>query len=254
MESSRQRLYRTEGVIIRRTDIGEADKILTIFAPRHGKVRAIAKGVRRPESHLGGNVELFVRSSLLIARGRQLDIVTQAETIAAFKSLRQQLSTIQAAFYLGELLDGLTEEGLANDEIYTLLVESLTALERGAAIAPVSRYYEYRLLALLGYRLEVMQCVQCRRPLEPVINRFSAEMGGVLCPDCHPIGLLLRPISVTALKVLRLMARDSLAVLLRYRLSETVLEELASLGRACVRLHLEHEPRSWSLAAGEPPA
>lgn len=252
VDSLRQRLYRTEAIVIRRVDVGEADRILTLYTPHRGKVRAVAKGVRRPESHLGGNLELFVRVNLLLAHGRNLDIITQAESVAAFRELRANLESVQAVFYIGELLDGLTEEGLPSEPVYVLLLETLTALDQGHPVPVVLRYYEYRLLSLMGYRLEVSQCVVCRRPLEPVISGISLEAGGVLCPTCQPADPAARPLSVNALKVLRLMAREPLSTLLRYRLSPPLLSELERLGHASVVLRLEREPRSWALATPEP--
>jgi DNA repair protein RecO (recombination protein O) len=249
MDTARQRLYRAEGVVIRHATIGEADKIITLYTPRHGKLRAVAKGVRRPESHLGGNVELFVRVNTLIARGRNLDIITQAETLDAFKGLRTELPVIQTTFYLGELLDGLTEEGLPNEPLYALLLECLAALAGGHDPESVARYYELRLLTLLGYRLEVEHCVHCGRPLEPVPNLFSAEAGGVLCPACGAADPTARALSVNALKVLRLVGREPLAALLRYRLSPALQAELEAVGHAGLRPHLERDPRSWALIA-----
>lgn len=253
MESARQRLYRTEGVVIRRIDVGEADKIITLYTPHRGKVRAIAKGVRRPESHIGGNVELFVRANVLIAKGRNLDIITQAETIDAFKELRLDLTCMQATFYLGELLDGLTDEGLPNEAVYTLLLECLYALDAGADPEAVARYYEYRLLAVMGYLLELGECVHCRQPLEPVANLLSIESGGVLCPTCRSADHSALALSVNALKVLRLIARAPLASLLRVRLSAELRAELERIGHASVRPRLERTPHTWSLLTTSQP-
>lgn len=250
MESPRQRLYRTEIVVIKRIDVGEADKILTLYTPHRGKVRAIAKGVRRTESHLAGNVELFVRANALIARGRNLDIVTQAETLDAYKGMRTDLERMQTSFYLGELLDGLTEEGLPNEAAYALLVECLTALAAGADPDSIARYYEQRLLDVMGYRLELGHCLNCRKPLEPAVNRFSAAVGGVLCPDCQATDPAAQTLSVNALKVLRLIAREPLLALLRLRLSPALRTELEAIGHASVRQHLEREPHTWNLLAG----
>jgi DNA repair protein RecO (recombination protein O) len=251
MDSARQRLYRAEGVVIRRMDLGEADRIVTLFTLQQGKLRAVAKGVRRPESHLGGNLELFVRANVLLARGRNLDIITQAEMIDAYKGLREDLACIQGAFYLGELLDGLAAEGLANQPAYHLLLEALAALASGVSPEVVARYYEFRLLALMGYRLEVSRCVLCRRPLEPVDARLSLEGGGVVCGDCQATDPAALPLSLNALKILRLIEREPLATLTRYRLPASLRAELEALGHAAVRLRLEHEPRTWTFLAAE---
>ena len=98
--TSRDRLYRTEAVILRRHDFGEADKLLTIYTPAFGKLRVLAKGVRKTTSRKAGHVELFTHSRLLIAKGKTLDIVTQAETISAFLPIRVELALTSYAYYL----------------------------------------------------------------------------------------------------------------------------------------------------------
>jgi DNA repair protein RecO (recombination protein O) len=248
-ERARERLYRTEGIVIRRIDLGEADKILIIYTPTRGKVRAIAKGIRRPESHLGGNVELFVQARLLLARGRDLDIVTQAESIEPFKGLRDNLLRLQCGFYFGELLDSLTDDGLANDAVYALLRDCLAALADRRAPGAIIRFYELSLLRLLGFGLEIGRCVQCRRPLEPVENLISIQEGGVICPNCRSTDATARPLSVNALKLLRLIANQPLSSLLRYRLPAAAEAELEAISRASLLVQLEHEPRSWPLLA-----
>src|SRR5438046_2057787 len=101
------RLYRTEAVILRRVNVGEADKILTVYTPMRGKLRMVAKGVRRTTSRLGGHVELFTQARLLVAKGRNLDIVTQSEPVSIFRKLREDLNLFAYASYAAELLDRL---------------------------------------------------------------------------------------------------------------------------------------------------
>ncbi len=107
----RDRLYRVEAIVLKRSDYGEADRLLTLFTPDLGKLRAIAKGARKPSSRKSGHVELFTHSALLIARGRHLDVVTQADTLDAFLPLRENLDRLGFAYYLAELVDQFVEEG-----------------------------------------------------------------------------------------------------------------------------------------------
>ena len=88
---ARDRTYRTEAVVLRRKDFGEADRVLTLLTPEHGKVRVVAKGIRKPASRKAGHLDLFMRSKLLVAKGRDLDIITQAETMSAYRPLREYL-------------------------------------------------------------------------------------------------------------------------------------------------------------------
>src|SRR5436305_15151096 len=119
------RVYRSEGIVLKAYNYGEADHILTLFTPNAGKLRAVAKGVRRTKSRMSGHLDLFTRSTLLVARGRQLDIVTQAETIENFAAMRTDLWRSSYGHYVAELVDGFTAEALANYPLYALTVSTL---------------------------------------------------------------------------------------------------------------------------------
>jgi DNA repair protein RecO (recombination protein O) len=207
---SRERVYRTEAVIVRRQELGEADRLLTIYTPGYGKLRVVAKGVRRPRSRKAGHLELFARVDLLLAKGHDLDIVTQAELSEGFPGLRDDLVRLGHAAYVMELLDcfGVAEE---NRPLYRLVVETLGRLSEGAGPAVVVRFFELRLLELLGYRPELFHCVGCGREIRPEGQYFSAREGGVLCPTCGPSRKEASPIGLGALKVLRHYQRSSYA-------------------------------------------
>src|SRR5512137_2036549 len=112
-----ERVYQTEGIIIKRHKFGEADRLLTLFTADYGKIRAIAKGAMRPKSKLGGNVELLTHSQLMVARGRNLDIITQAQAIDNFLPIRDSLELMSCGFYLSELVDTFTEESVEDREM-----------------------------------------------------------------------------------------------------------------------------------------
>ena len=88
---SRERLYRSEAIVLRRQDFGEADRLLTLFTPALGKIRVVAKGARKPQSRKAGHIESFMRTKMLFARGRNLDLVTQAELVEPYRALREDL-------------------------------------------------------------------------------------------------------------------------------------------------------------------
>src|SRR5258706_13992290 len=127
-----QRSYSTEAIILKRTDLGEADRIVTLFTPSKGKYHAIAKGTRRPVSKLAGHLELLSRSQLQMALGRNLDIITQAEGRENFLHLRGELWHMTCGFYLAELVDRFVEDSTPHREIYVLLLVILLYLEADA--------------------------------------------------------------------------------------------------------------------------
>ncbi|MFQ5826722.1 MAG: DNA repair protein RecO, partial [Dehalococcoidia bacterium] len=201
---SRARLYNTEAVVIHRSKLGEADYILTLYTPHLGKLSAVAKGVRQPKSRLGGHVEVLTHSQMLLARGRNLDIVTQSQTVHSFLPLRKDLNRLSLGLYIAELVDRFTEEHLENYPLFQLLVDTLDWLCRARSAELVLRYFEVRLLDVLGYRPQLNQCLGCGSKLEPTVNFFSPASGGVLCPGCGQDEPQARTLPVAALKVLRL--------------------------------------------------
>jgi DNA repair protein RecO (recombination protein O) len=219
----RERLYRTEAVVLRRQDIGEADRLLTVYTPMLGKLRLIAKGARRPASRKAGHLELFIHSTLLVARGKSLDIVTQAETLHPYRALREDLERISHAHYVVELLDRFTSEGEENQPVFNLLVETLQHLCDTDDLLRAVRYYELRLLALEGYQPQLFRCLGCEDTVRPVVNYVDPELGGVLCPRCG-VSLLpgmarqVRPIPASTLKVLRYLQTHDYTTCSRLRL------------------------------------
>lgn len=200
---SRERTYRTEAIILRRSDFSEADRLLTLFSRQYGKIRAIAKGARRPQSRKTGHVELFMRTRFLMARGRNLDIVTQAETVEAYAQLRDDLVRTTYASYAVELLDRFTVDEDRNLELYDLLSQALRWLATTENLLLAARYYELQLLTLVGYRPQLFHCVGCNEAIEEQDQFFSAELGGLLCPNCRGEDKGARPLSAAAVKVLR---------------------------------------------------
>ena len=201
----RERTYRTEAIVLRRSDFGEADRLLTLFSREYGKVRAIAKGARKPQSRKTGHVELFMRTRFLVAEGRNLDIVTQAEMVEGYNRLRDDLVRTTYASYAVELLDRFTADEDRNPQLYDLLSDTLRSLANTDNMLLAARFYELHLLSLLGYRPQLFKCVSCGEGIEELDQYYSAELGGLLCPNCRQADLKAHEISGAAVKVLRFL-------------------------------------------------
>ena len=202
------RLYRARGFVLKRMDLGEADRILTLYTREHGKLRAVAKGVRKTTSRSAGHLEPFILTDLSLAVGKELDVIAQAETKHAFREVREDLVLTTHAYYLAELTDLLTDDRLENRDVFDALVDGFTALAERQDARLVVISFQLRLLDALGYRPELRECVSCRATIEPGHNQFSALLGGVVCPTCGPHELSARPIGTEALKLLRFVQLD----------------------------------------------
>jgi DNA repair protein RecO (recombination protein O) len=245
-------VYRTEAIVLRRTDFGEADRLLTVFTPERGKLRLIAKGARKPTSRKSGHLELFSYGRFLVAVGRDLDIVTQAETLEPFLPLREDLIRTTYAYYLAELADAFSAERDENRPLFELLKDALgwlCAIDGGAsgsstqslahALALLARYYELHLLALAGYQPQLFVCGDCKKPLEPEVNYLSAPGGGVFCRKCGFDQVGASALSVNALKVLRFLQTRDWETCQWLRLSPATLSEAEGVIHHYITYHLE---------------
>lgn len=226
---SRERSFRVEAVVLRHSEWGEADRMLVLFTLEMGKVRALAKGVRKPRSRKAGHLEPFTRVGLLLARGRDMLIVTQAETIDAYLPLKENLMAPTYASYVVELLDRFTYEEGENRGLYYLLTDTLTRLVKSPNPELVMRFYEIRLLDLLGFRPQLFTCMNCEEEIQPQDQFFSAERGGILCPRCGAGVPGVRPISMQTLKYLRHLQRSQWSQVESIHLPAPVNRELENL-------------------------
>lgn len=235
--SGRERTFRVDAVVLRHNDWGEADRILTLYTHEMGKVRAIAKGVRKVRSRKAGHLEPFTHVNLMLAQGRDLMIVTQAETIDPYMALRENLLLPTYAAYVVELLDRFTFEEGENPALHRLLVDTLSRLNTGGVPDMVVRYYEMRLLDLTGFRPQLFNCVGCGNEIQAEDQYFSAEQGGALCPRC---GRLISPapgsslpgawaVSLNGLKYLRHFQRSDYEQAARAHLPSPLSRELENL-------------------------
>ena len=238
------RLYKTEGVVLKRSYMGEADALVTFCTPDRGKLRAVARGVRRPKSRLAGHLEPLTHCTMMLAEGRNLDIVSGCETLDSFQGIKSDLWVLSCGLYLADLTDRLSAEGAENRPLFHLLLSALHSLSGGVDPAIVLRYFELRSLACCGYLPELWECVLCHRKLEATTNHFSPAAAGLLCPDCRGKEGLDRPTSVDAVKVLRFFARNECPALARLKLKPHLAREIEDLMQGYVTYVLDREVAS----------
>jgi DNA repair protein RecO (recombination protein O) len=239
----RERVYRTEAVIIRRSDFSEADRLLTIITPG-GKQRVVAKGARKITSRLAGHIELFTHAALLLAVGRNLDIVTQSVILHRYERLRGDELRIAAAYYAAELVDRLIEDEDENRAVFDLLVSVLEGIDASSNVDLVLRFYELHILGYTGYRPHFYHCAACQEVLTEEASRFSPLSGGVLCPRCAPAERAALPMSLATFKLLRFLQAQPLEAVERLNISEGVRREAQLLLRSYIRRLLERDLKS----------
>lgn len=243
-EPRRVRLYRTQAIVLRRADFGEADRLVTVLTPHRGKLRLVAKGARRPTSRKAGHLELFTHVHLLVAEGRNLDLISQAETLEAFRPLREDLLRAAHAYYVAELVDRFAQEELESPELFQLFRDTLERLAESRNLPLTTRYFEVHLLRVTGYQPQLYRCVRCGAVLEPVQNWFSADEGGVCCPRCGEGQPGMVPLGLPAFKVLRFLQSRPYEEVVPLRLSPRVMAEVEDILRRDLEHHLERRLES----------
>ncbi|MEP6462251.1 MAG: DNA repair protein RecO [Frankiaceae bacterium] len=237
-------LYRDEGVVLRTQKLGEADRIITLLTRRTGRVRAVAKGVRRTRSRFGARLEPATRVDVQLYEGRSLDIVTQAETLDAFGSrLAGNYPAHTAAAAVLETAERLTaEEREPALRLYLLLVGALRALDAKEHPARlVLDAFVLRAMATAGYQVALDGCTRCGLPGPH--RAFAVAAGGVVCAACRPPGAVT-PATETLGLVRALLNGDWTDA---DGSPERVRREASGLVAAHLQWHLERSLRSLSL-------
>ncbi len=201
-------LYRDEGVVLRVQKLGEADRIITVLTRRHGRVRAVAKGVRRTRSKFGATVEPFSHVDLQLFAGRNLDIVVQAESLTAYgRGLVTDYGRYTAATAVLETAERLTaEEREPSLRLFLLVVGALRALTGGGHDEVPARdpslvldAFLLRAMSVAGYAPALSECARCGAAGPH--RAFSVPAGGTVCPVCRPPGAASPPPAALVLMV-----------------------------------------------------
>ncbi|HEV3367367.1 MAG TPA: DNA repair protein RecO [Acidimicrobiales bacterium] len=232
-------LFRDRGMVLRTIRLGEADRIVTLMTEQHGKVRAVAKGVRRTKSKFGSRLEPLSHVALLGWQGRgDLDMINQVEVIDTFRTVREDLDRMSAAMSMLEVVDQIGQERHGNPRLYEMLVGAMAALaERDSPM--VAPAFFLKVLALEGSAPVLDVCVSCGQEDSGLLVAFDLTEGGVLCRNCRRG----RPLSAGGLSLLRRTLGGGLAGVLAEPPSAAV-DEVNSLATEAMEAHLDRRLRS----------
>ena len=238
-------LYRDQGVVLRTIKLGEADRIITFMTKGHGRVRAVAKGIRRPGSRFGARLEPASNVALQLYKGRELDIVTQVETIDANRALREHYGCLTHASSMLEAVDQVAPEREPNPALYRMLTNALRTL--AAEPSPVvSAAFFWKLLSLEGFHPMLDSCARCGAEGSPdAFTAFDLDDGGVLCAGCAPLGG--RQVRSEALAVVSAIVNGGLRGVLDAPPPDDVLRDVERLAVAALEHHSERRLRSAAL-------
>ncbi len=230
-----------QGIVLRSFPFGEADKVIVLLSPNHGKLRTVAKGIRKTKSRFGGRLETFSHVDLVLYEGRNLDTITQVEMIESFHSLRSDLDRVMAAGVMVEVADAVAQENEGSVRLFLLLQRGLRALDTGAAHPDLVSSFLLKAAETIGVAPALDRCAGCGRT--DGLSRFSFDAGGVLCEQCRTAGAY----------ALRDGLTDYLAVLARSDLSdlpvpdERFVGEARGVARRFIEYHLERQIQSMAV-------
>ncbi|MBI2972783.1 MAG: DNA repair protein RecO [Armatimonadetes bacterium] len=235
-------VYKAEAIVIRRVNLGEADRLVTLYARDHGKIAAVAKGARKPKSRFAGRLELFTHIRALLAVGKSLDVVSQIEVIEPFAPLRSDLTRLGYASFVAELMDRATADREPAPEIFRALRAALTFIMEGDAEMG-GLWFAARILALIGYAPVVGRCAVCGRPVSGTAV-YSYALGGTLCETDRPRDPLAATVSAAALKSVGFLLETRPDTLARLSLDRRLRTEVEGLLLRSLEYRLETKLKS----------
>jgi DNA repair protein RecO (recombination protein O) len=237
-------LYITEGIVLKTQNIGEADRICTIYSPSKGKARAVARGARRPRSRFVSSTQMFAYGDFQIFTGKSLDSISQVELKEAFPRLHDDLVKLAYASYIAELADEMTEEGDADKRVFDMLLAYMRVLSETLDPQLVTCAFEIKFATILGYRPRLESCLECgRENLGPEVF-FSPEAGGLICSECSLGNSGIWRVSQGAVRLLEALLMTEFRKIERIKANPGVRRELERLIRAHLGFRLNRRLRS----------
>jgi DNA repair protein RecO (recombination protein O) len=249
MPSRVPRVTKTAALVLRHRRLGDADRIVTLLTPIRGKLDVVAKGALRSRSRMAGHLEPLTHVEVVLAHGRSMDIVTQAQGLDSFNALHADLDRLSTAMYLLDLADRLTYEEVETHAIFSLLLAALFRLDRGDGLQLVTRTFELSLLATTGFRPEWAVCISCGADVPSNDAAWSSTGGGVLCHNCRAGYEGATALDARALRVLRAYQSQPYEEAARIRLDPELMGRMERVMHELMHTVVERELKSAQFVA-----
>ena len=234
---------KTKGIVIKRINFGEADRILTILTERLGKIKAIAKGVRKTKSRLAGHLEPFMIIDLQLHEGKTFYIVTGATIVKDFPKIHDNLEKVSKCFYVGELVDKFLEENHKDREIFELFFAVLKCIEESDGNFWL-RVFELKLIEASGFHPELYNCIHCQKKLEQENNFWDNIEGGVICLECQKKYHHGKKVSDQSIKFFRYIEKNDIEGIKKLKITQPIEKESEEVLESYIQSIIEREIKS----------
>ena len=237
------RTYTSQGLVLKYFPYKEADLILTVLTKQHGKLQAIAKGARKPQSKFSGHVEPLTVVDIQLAKGKSIETVTQVQTYKAYPSMYSDINKLANGIYISELIDQFTPDKEVNTKLFDTGIKVLDIISTSEEPDLSIRNFEFEVLKLSGFLPELYTCLKCGCEIIAGQHRYSVSSGGVICIDCSDIDNTLE-LSLATMKVLRYFNRHNITTEPAFKIKTETYTELKSLLIETIIFWLERDLKS----------
>lgn len=217
--------YRTQGYILKKTDLREADQLFTVYTKDYGKIDILGRAIRKIKSKLRSGMELFYLSEIEFIQGKAYKTLTDATLINKFKDIRNDLEKTKIAYQITESLDDLVKAPESDEKIWNLL-SNVFSKEPSFLIY---HYFLWNCLSILGYQIDLYNCVACEKNLIPLKLYFTSEHGGIMCAQCFDKSKDRIDISPETVKIIRLLLERDWNILSKLKMDDLHKQELEKI-------------------------
>jgi len=239
------RLCKTDGIVLKNIRLNESDKIVTIFSNKFGKIRVVAKGIRKTKSQFGSSLENLTQVRIIFYRGRNLDVASQTEIIRSFFSKCRNLKRYGLAIHCAEIVNKLLPEGDKNTSVYDLFKETLVLLEDDKNPYLMAESFKWKLFTFLGYQPNLNYCVKCHKKIKRKDSYFFDIVdGGLICSNCFNKNKQGVKISDYCVRLIKRILEADLQKIHNKDIGNEQLEELLKITEKYMLYHFEIKDKS----------